>query len=313
MLLADARLPTSGHTQSAGLEPAVAHGVRSAEVPDYIDLRLRTVTRVEAAAAVVALHHLRQGLSLAEVETAWAARTPSAAMRATSRAMGRATQRVVRRLWPNEPSVRVLGPGASRAIVLAAAADACGLAPVAQCGHRSTSATEPGRGFDTGEHRACPRPPPQISAGSGRGSEALRELGTATRPGLRLEDLGRQHLDDGTTEQAIDAFDQALVLDVDAGASWDAARVRQRLRELGVRRRLTHLETHETGWAALTPAESAVAELVVDGRTNREIAQQLFISPHTVNAHLRHVFDKMAVRSRVELTRLAADRGEHRR
>jgi len=130
MLLADARLPTSGHTQSAGLEPAVAHGVSAVEVPDYIDLRLHTVTRVEAATAVVALHYLRQGLPLAEVETAWAARTPSAAMRATSRAMGRATQRVVRRLWSAEPSVRALGPGASRAVVLAAAADACGLAPV---------------------------------------------------------------------------------------------------------------------------------------------------------------------------------------
>jgi DNA-binding CsgD family transcriptional regulator len=58
----------------------------------------------------------------------------------------------------------------------------------------------------------------------------------------------------------------------------------------------------------LTPAESAVAELVVDGRTNREIAQQLLISPHTVNAHLRHVFDKIGVRSRVELTRMTARR-----
>lgn len=131
MLLADARLPTAGHTQSAGLEPAVAHGLRSAEVPDYINLRLRTVTRVEAATAVVALHHLRQGLPLADVETAWAARTPSAALRATSRSMGRAFLRVVRRLWPDAPSVRTLAPGASRAVVLAAVADACGLAPVA--------------------------------------------------------------------------------------------------------------------------------------------------------------------------------------
>jgi DNA-binding CsgD family transcriptional regulator len=141
--------------------------------------------------------------------------------------------------------------------------------------------------------------------------EAARLFGDSSRPlsqAAALEDLGRQRLDDGATEQAIDAFDRALVLDVDAGASWDAARVRQRLRELGVRRRIIHLETQATGWASLTPAESAVAELVVDGRTNREIAQQLFISPHTVNAHLRHVFDKMGVRSRVELTRMTARR-----
>lgn len=131
MLLADARLPVAGHTQSAGLEPAVAHGLGVAEVPDYIDLRLRTVTRVEAASAVVALHHLRQGLALADVEIAWAARTPSAAMRATSRSMGRALLRLARRLWPDEPSVRALEKGASRAVVLAAVADACGLAPAA--------------------------------------------------------------------------------------------------------------------------------------------------------------------------------------
>lgn len=131
MLLADARLPTAGHTQSAGLEPAVADGVSIAEVPDYIELRLRTVTRVEAATAVVALHHLRQGLPLLDVETAWAARTPSAALRATSRSMGRALIRLARRLWPDDPSVRTLEKGASRAVVLAAVADACGLAPAA--------------------------------------------------------------------------------------------------------------------------------------------------------------------------------------
>lgn len=129
MLLADARLPTSGHTQSGGLEPAVVHGLRSIEVPDYIDLRLRTVTRVEAASAVVALHHLRQGLPLVDVETAWAARTPSGAMRSTSRSMGRATLRVVRRLWPEHPSVLAVSANASRGVVLAAVADACGLAP----------------------------------------------------------------------------------------------------------------------------------------------------------------------------------------
>lgn len=131
MLLADARLPTAGHTQSGGLEPAVAQGLRPVDVPDYIALRLRTVTRVEAATAVVALHHLRQGLAMADVEVAWAARTPSAAMRVTSRSMGKALLRVVRRLWPDAPSVRAIAPGASRAVTLAAVADACGLAPVA--------------------------------------------------------------------------------------------------------------------------------------------------------------------------------------
>jgi len=131
MLLADSRLPTAGHTQSAGLEPAVLDGVGANEVPDYIALRLQTVTRVEAATAVVALHHLRQGYQIAAVEVCWAARTPSAAMRTTSYAMGRGLLRMVRRLWPEHPSVLNLPDRSPRAVVLAAAADACGLNPVA--------------------------------------------------------------------------------------------------------------------------------------------------------------------------------------
>jgi urease accessory protein len=127
MLLADARLPTAGHTQSAGLEPAVADWVRTEDVPSYIALRLGSVIRVEAATAVVALHHLRQGIPLEPVELAWAARTPSPAMRSTSRSMARAFLRVASRLWPDHPSVGSIEPGASRAVALAAAADASGL------------------------------------------------------------------------------------------------------------------------------------------------------------------------------------------
>jgi DNA-binding CsgD family transcriptional regulator len=141
--------------------------------------------------------------------------------------------------------------------------------------------------------------------------QAATLFGAASRPLIQanaLEDAGRQHLEDGAPEQAIDAFDRALILALHAGASWDAARIRQRLRELGVRRRVVPAQTTTTSWASLTVAETGVAELVVDGRTNREIAQQLYISPHTVNMHLRHVFEKMGVRSRVELTRMAAER-----
>ncbi|GAA3545374.1 urease accessory protein UreF [Aeromicrobium flavum] len=127
MLLADARLPTAGHTQSAQLEPAVASGLAAADVPAFVSLRLATVTRVEAATAVVALHHLRHGLALDAVELAWAARTPSAAMRATSRTMGRALLRLASRLWPDHRGIASLRRGASRAVVLAAAADAAGL------------------------------------------------------------------------------------------------------------------------------------------------------------------------------------------
>jgi DNA-binding CsgD family transcriptional regulator len=64
-------------------------------------------------------------------------------------------------------------------------------------------------------------------------------------------------------------------------------------------------------WAMLTVSERAVAEHVANGLTNREAASQLFISPHTVDYHLRQIFRKLELRSRVELARVVAD-ADHR-
>jgi DNA-binding CsgD family transcriptional regulator len=46
-----------------------------------------------------------------------------------------------------------------------------------------------------------------------------------------------------------------------------------------------------------------VVRLVANGLTNRQVAARLFVSPHTVDSHLRHSFSKLGVTSRVELTR----------
>lgn len=63
------------------------------------------------------------------------------------------------------------------------------------------------------------------------------------------------------------------------------------------------------GWESLTETERTVAALVSEGRTNREIAAAAFLSHHTVGYHLRHIFYKLGVRSRVELTRVVVQRG----
>ena len=53
----------------------------------------------------------------------------------------------------------------------------------------------------------------------------------------------------------------------------------------------------------LTPAEQRVADLVVKGRTNAEVAAALFLSERTVASHLTRVYAKLGVRSRTELAR----------
>jgi urease accessory protein len=129
MLLADARLPTSGHTQSGGLEPALLGGLHPADLDEYCRTRLETVTLTDAATAVVCRSFAVAGRSTSEVESAWAARTPSAALREASRTLGRAYRRVALRLWSTAPALQelVAVPAPSRARVLGLVAAGTGL------------------------------------------------------------------------------------------------------------------------------------------------------------------------------------------
>ena len=119
-----------------------------------------------------------------------------------------------------------------------------------------------------------------------------------------LEDVGA-HLLPADPTAAIEVLSRSLESYTEIGALRDARRVRGRLRQLGVRRRVVTVEHEANGWAALTSAELAVARLVAEGLTNREVADSLFVSPHTVNSHVRHIFAKLGINSRVELARLA--------
>ena len=67
-----------------------------------------------------------------------------------------------------------------------------------------------------------------------------------------------------------------------------------------------------SGPEALTPSERRVAELAAEGLTNREIAQELFITTKTVKAHLSHVYLKLDISRRGELT-TALDGPGHQR
>ena len=87
-------------------------------------------------------------------------------------------------------------------------------------------------------------------------------------------------------EAALDGFEQL-------GASTWVEKTRRELGSIGGR-------TRESG---LTAAEQRVAVLVAEGRTNREVAAQLFLGERTVASHLTHIYAKLGVRSRTELAR----------
>jgi DNA-binding CsgD family transcriptional regulator/tetratricopeptide (TPR) repeat protein len=138
-------------------------------------------------------------------------------------------------------------------------------------------------------------------------AEAVEWYRAARRPlwlAAGLEDLAglRSSAADRTT--TIPLLEEALELYFSCGATRDVSRSRATLRAAGVRRRLrTSLGTPTTGWEALSPAEREVTRLVVEGLTNRAIAERLFISPHTVATHLKHIFLKLDIHSRMELVR----------
>ena len=103
-------------------------------------------------------------------------------------------------------------------------------------------------------------------------------------------------------------FDRAADTWRRLGARRDEARCGAALRRLGVRRPRASIERPAAGWESLTPGELKVAELLAAGLTNRRIAERLFVSPHTVDTHVRHILRKLGMRSRVEVAAEVARR-----
>ena len=125
---------------------------------------------------------------------------------------------------------------------------------------------------------------------------------------LRLE-LARTHLLYGEwlrrERRRLDAREHlrtALEAFTSMGAEAFGSRAQRELLATGERARKRTVETLDQ----LTPQETQVARLAAQGETNREIAARLFISPSTVEYHLRKVFRKLTVRSRTELARRMA-------
>lgn len=133
LLLADARLPAGGHAFSSGMEPALQGGMAVEQVREYLAVRARTTALIDAATAVVARNlaiarsSSENGAEFVElvsehafvaVERAWAARTPSSAVREASVHLGRGLLRLIQQLWPQSKELANLPSSCPRPVVL---------------------------------------------------------------------------------------------------------------------------------------------------------------------------------------------------
>jgi DNA-binding CsgD family transcriptional regulator len=149
-------------------------------------------------------------------------------------------------------------------------------------------------------------------------ADAVRRLRESPRPLLladALTDLGSALLKRDQPDDGVPALVEAAELYQRVGAVSSGCRVANLLRRHGIRGvRVNHaVPRPQTGWSALTATELRVVELISAGHTNRSAAGELGVSPNTVNTHLRAVFRKLNVKSRVQLTiahreHLAVDR-----
>jgi DNA-binding CsgD family transcriptional regulator len=146
-----------------------------------------------------------------------------------------------------------------------------------------------------------------IAAGGTRTLDLLAEavrIGRAVPPRLEymnaLVDLGAATRRANQRTAARHPLRQGLEFAERGGVEALARRAREELEATGARSRRVIL----TGIKALTPSERRVADLAADGLTTRQIARALFVTPKTVEFHLRHVYRKLDIRSsRGELAR----------
>jgi len=140
------------------------------------------------------------------------------------------------------------------------------------------------------------------------GPHGLRSLRAAVRLGWgappRLEtiraliDLGAALRRENRRTEARQWLERGADMAARGGAAALAERARVELAAAGARPRR---EAFLSGPASLTPSERRIAELAATGQSNREIAQALFVTPKTVEYHLRNTYRKLDIQTRREL------------
>jgi DNA-binding CsgD family transcriptional regulator/tetratricopeptide (TPR) repeat protein len=112
-----------------------------------------------------------------------------------------------------------------------------------------------------------------------------------------------------TRERGIAVLNTAWNAYHQLGALGEERRIDRALRAAGARRRRVPgtAKRPAEGWLALTEIERRVARLIADGYTNRGVAAELSLSSNTIGTHVRSIFGKLGVKSRVQMTRLVLE------
>jgi DNA-binding CsgD family transcriptional regulator len=144
-----------------------------------------------------------------------------------------------------------------------------------------------------------------------RDADALAAAASALRSSSRpllyasaAEDAGGELSRAQRNAEALDHLNAAFDTYLECEAIADARRVGRALRPLGVERRIVAHPRAKTGWDSLTDSELTVVNLIARGATNRDVATQLHLSPHTVKTHVHNAFAKLGITSRAQLAQL---------
>ena len=131
---------------------------------------------------------------------------------------------------------------------------------------------------------------------------ALRNSPALLERAHSLAELGAAMRRNGHRSASREPLAEALDLAARCGARALATRVREELKATGARPR----REWRTGLEALSPRELCVAQLAAAGRTNREIAYQLYVTLKTVEGHLARAYTKLGIERRQELSKFFA-------
>jgi ATP/maltotriose-dependent transcriptional regulator MalT len=145
------------------------------------------------------------------------------------------------------------------------------------------------------------------TAGLLTAAERYADAGRPLLSAKALEAAATEFLRGEDRDQVRAAFIQAVEIYTSLEAAADISRLQASFRAHGIRRGPTakHRQAR-SGWDSLTPTETKVAALVVEGLSNPEIATKLLLSRRTVATHVSHILRKLGVNSRIDIAREAA-------